>query len=81
MTKLRASDGFVLGTFPAGSPDGIAFDGSTLWMADGAGGTVTKMRASDGAVLGTFPVGEFPNGIAFYGSNLWVSNTLSALVT
>jgi DNA-binding beta-propeller fold protein YncE len=33
ITKLRASDGTVLGTFPAGpTPFGLAFDGANIWV-------------------------------------------------
>jgi hypothetical protein len=63
-------------TFPVGSkPDGIAFDGANVWVANGGGDTVTKLRASDGVSLGTFTVGPNPFGIAFDGANLWVANS------
>ena len=63
-------------TFPVGSkPDGIAFDGANVWVANGGGNTVTKLRSSDGVNLGTFTVGDSPFGIAFDGANLWVANS------
>jgi hypothetical protein len=63
-------------TFPVGiKPDGIAFDGANVWVANGGGNTVTKLRASDGVTLGTFTVGDNPFGIAFDGANLWVANS------
>src|SRR5205823_10973953 len=35
VTKLRASDGAVLGTFPVGSePRGVAFDGANIWVTN-----------------------------------------------
>ena len=35
VTKLRASDGTNLGTFPVGSgPRGVAFDGANIWVAN-----------------------------------------------
>jgi hypothetical protein len=43
-------------------PQGIAFDGSNIWVANDSDNTVTKVRASDGAVLGTFAVGVEPVG-------------------
>ncbi|MFZ1133786.1 MAG: hypothetical protein WAN69_02490 [Candidatus Korobacteraceae bacterium] len=50
VTKLRASDGANLGTFPApGDPIGIAFDGANIWVTNTSYGSVTKLRASDGA--------------------------------
>jgi len=48
VTKLRASDGAVLGTFAAGAgARGIAFDGASIWVANGldvmGGDTVSKL--------------------------------------
>ncbi len=36
VTKLRASDGTVLGTFPVAGPNpaGVAFDGANIWVAN-----------------------------------------------
>ena len=75
VTKVRASDGQVLGTFNAGSgPFGVTFDGANIWVSDGNFHTVTKLRASDGKTLGTFTVGNTPEWMAFDGQNIWVSN-------
>jgi DNA-binding beta-propeller fold protein YncE len=75
VTKLRASDGTILGTFPAGGPSLYAtFDGANIWVSHFLDSTVTKLRASDGALLGTFPVGTSPFGILFDGANIWVTN-------
>src|SRR5438105_1906987 len=36
LTKLRASDGSVLGTFALGNfPSGLAFDGANIWVGVG----------------------------------------------
>jgi len=44
VTKLRACDGALLGTFLAGTgPLGIAFDGANVWVANALDGTVSKM--------------------------------------
>ena len=76
VTKLRASDGTNLGTFPVGPwPWGIAFDGANIWVVSADHlGTVRKLRASDGANLGTISVGGVPHEIAFDGANIWVAN-------
>ena len=59
VTKLRASDGALLGTFTVGTtPYGVAFDGANIWVANSGSDNVTKLRASDGALLGTFTVGD-----------------------
>ncbi len=55
VTKLRASDGALLGTFAVGTaPRGVAFDGGSIWVANFGSNTVTKLRASDGVLQGTF---------------------------
>lgn len=66
VTKLRASDGELLGAFPvAPNPAHLAFDGVNIWVASDNGHTITKFRASDGPVLGIFPTGnDLPRGIA-----------------
>ena len=59
VTKLRANDGALLGTFTLeGRPYGVAFDGANIWVAINSSDKITKLRASDGALLGTFTVGE-----------------------
>jgi hypothetical protein len=75
VTKLRANDGSVLGTYSVGTwPNGIAFDGANIWVTNSSSNNVTKLRASDGSVLGTYSVGTNPCGIAFDGVNIWVAN-------
>jgi hypothetical protein len=77
VTKLRTSDGTVLGNFEVGGlPTGIAFDGANLWVTDNsASGRVSKVRASDGKVLGVFPVGRNPGFLAFDGEDIWVADS------
>ena len=76
VTKVRARDGVVLGSFAVGvGPQGIAFDGANIWVANQGTGNVTKLRASDGTVLGTFSVGGSAVKIAFDGTNIWVVNS------
>ncbi len=82
VTKLRASDGAVLGNFPtAGTPVALAFDGANMWVTNDSGTTVTKLRASDGSNLGNFTVGNLPWGVAFDGANVWVANQADNNVT
>ena len=63
------------------APNGVAFDGANIWVANFSSNTVSKLRASDGAPLGTFTVGTFPYGIAFDGANIWVANQFSDTVS
>ena len=44
VTKLRARDGAVLGTFAVGSgPTGVALDGANIWVANEGSNTVSKL--------------------------------------
>ena len=68
VTKLRAGDGTVLGTFSVGTqPEGLAFGGANTWVTNFGGNSVTKLASSDGTPLGTFSVGQKPAGAAFDG--------------
>jgi hypothetical protein len=82
VTKLRASDGALLGHFPVGdAPRAVVFDGANVWVANSGSNNVTKLRASDGASLGTFTAGAGPEGLAFDGVNIWVTNFATNNVT
>ena len=44
MSKLRAVDGVVQGTFNVGSiPNGVAFNGANIWVTNVGDNTVTKL--------------------------------------
>ena len=46
VTKMLASTGAVLGTYPVGVlPLGIVFDGTSMWIANNTSNTVTKIPA------------------------------------
>jgi YVTN family beta-propeller protein len=64
-----------------GSPYGVAFDGSSIWVSNAANNNVSKVRASDGTVLGTYQVGSNPRLVEFDGVNIWVANFGSNTVT
>src|SRR5260370_41566114 len=75
VTKLRVSDGAIVGTFPVSNNGlAIAFDGANVWLANFDGNGLTKLRASDGMVLSTLSVGNSIRSAAFDGANLWISN-------
>jgi len=81
VTKIRASDGAVLGTFAVGaSPQGLMFDGSNIWVANGNGNSVTRLLASDGSVVGTYPINGKPMRIAFDGTDVWITTFGSSLI-
>jgi outer membrane protein assembly factor BamB len=77
VSKLRASDGFVVANYPAGSgPVSIAFDGAFIWVGNpGIGnGIVTRLRASDGMLMGTVPNVDGGDSLVCDGANVWVAN-------
>jgi DNA-binding beta-propeller fold protein YncE len=44
VTKLRAKDGTMLGTFAVGSnPVGLAFDGANIWVANQQNSSLSKL--------------------------------------
>lgn len=87
VTKIRGSDGAILGIYSAGTwPAFLAFDGANIWVTNynhpcPGPGTVTKLRASDGTLVGSYTAGRCPLGIAFDGANVWVANSYSHTVS
>jgi hypothetical protein len=85
VTKLRGSDGALLGEFPIPSySSNAAFDGTYIWLTDRGSGfavdTITRVRL-DGTVEGVYPAGQFvPSGIIFDGENIWSVSALGHLV-
>ncbi len=62
--KFLAKDGSLVATMRVGQqPEGLAFDGTDIWVANGGDNTVTKLRLSDGASC-TYVVGTRPMGIS-----------------
>ena len=78
VTKLRASDGQLAGTYNVVPGTGMAFDGTKMWITnaplDLAINTVTAVNLSDGSVIATYPAGNHPGAICFDGANIWVGN-------
>ncbi len=82
VTRLRTSDGAVLGNFNVGkAPGGVVFDGTNIWVTNEDSNNVMKLRGSDGAVLDTFTVGTLPLQVTFDRKNIWVTNGRSESVS
>ncbi len=63
-------------TFAVGTnPQGIAFDGTNMWVANVNSNSVSVINAATGSVTNTIAVGVAPQGIAFDGTNMWVANS------
>ncbi len=58
---------------PGKNPNGLAFDGKDLWLADAKESKIYRLSADDGYVIGEYlsPVDE-PTGLAWDCVNLWV---------
>jgi YVTN family beta-propeller protein len=63
------------------NPEGVAFDGTSIWVTNLGSNTVTKITVATGAVVGTYRVGDRPQGVVFDGTNIWVANFASNTVT
>lgn len=63
-----------------GNPNGLAFDGTNLWVSLYNSDAVEKINVSTHS--GTlYSVGSHPAGVAFDGTNVWVANSGSNTVT
>ena len=83
VSKIRVSDGAVLGSFNVTGGDALemAFDGANLWVACGDfSRSVVKLRASDGQNLGNFTLPFDPFGLAFDGSHIWATQGANGTV-
>ena len=67
---ITTGNNFTVGT----NPQGLAFDGDNIWVANPGSDNVMKLRASDGSLLDTYAAGEYPHALAFDGANIWVAN-------
>src|SRR4029077_9341679 len=83
VATLRWYDsGTTFASFAVGTtPKGIAFDGTSLWVANSGSNNVTKLDPATGSVLHTTPVGTSPSALAFDGTRIWVANSGSNTVT
>ena len=82
VTKLKACDGSLVGTYHVASPWGIAFDGANIWVTNHeskyrhkAQGKRRVFRSE--SIKSTL----YPVGIAFDGATIWVANYGSKTVT
>ena len=61
-TKLRASDGTVVGAYNVGrDPAEITFDGSNIWVINYGSGNLMKIKPADGSTIGTFTLAGHAN--------------------
>ncbi|MBI3942387.1 MAG: YncE family protein [Chloroflexi bacterium] len=82
ITRRRASDGDLMGTYRVGTyPIGMVYDGARLWVANRGDNTITRIAAANPAISHTIATGLQPNGLCFDGRYVWVVNEGSNNVT
>ena len=78
LTSLVLADStIVILSFPAPapSPQGLAWDGNFLWVADDSTDTLYKIEPEDGSIISSFPTpGTKPRGLTWDGNHLWCAD-------
>jgi DNA-binding beta-propeller fold protein YncE len=81
---VHAGIATLIGTkidYPTGSgPRGVAYDGTNIWVVNGASGTVSKIDPTTGTKT-DYRTGTAPAGVGYDGSNIWVANAGSDTVS
>jgi DNA-binding beta-propeller fold protein YncE len=79
VTKINATSGVVVGTYPVGrAPDALAFDGRYIWVANSNSAQVEILDPATGKMVNGYSTGIFPTNMVYDGANIWVANGLSA---
>jgi YVTN family beta-propeller protein len=74
--------GQVAASVPVGSaPGGIAAGAGSIWVTNGADGTVTRIDPNGSHVEQTLLVGSLPAGISYGAGAVWVANALDGSVS
>ena len=74
--------GQVAASVPVGSaPAGIAAGAGSVWVTNGADGTVTRIDPHGPHVEQTLPVGGSPAGLAYGAGAVWAANALDGSVS
>jgi peptide/nickel transport system substrate-binding protein len=85
VSKIRASDGKFLDTYPAGTDPGavaVDLDEAAVWVASKSSDTVVKLNPRNGQLLRKIQVGHLgPHAIAVGLGSVWVANSPDGTVT
>jgi YVTN family beta-propeller protein len=80
--ELDLVTGRIAASVPVGSePAGITAGAGSIWVANGADGTVTRIDPHGPHVEQTLVVGSSPAGIAYGAGAIWVANALDGSVS
>jgi len=74
LLRLTIFDKVVATVLEVKTPQGIAFDGTHIWVINADSYTVSKIDVSSNEIVATISVGESPRGIAFDGTHIWVAD-------
>jgi len=68
----------LVGTYAVETaPDGIVFDGRSIWVANSGSNTVSELDYMSGQLIGSYPVGKNPASVCFDGNAIWIANKSS----
>lgn len=80
--SLDPATGQVAASVPVGSgPAGVAAGAGSIWVTNGADGTVTRIDPRDPHAEQTLAVGASPAGVAYGAGAVWVANALDGSVS
>jgi len=76
-----ATNGFSTTGITGAGSTGLAFDGTSVWVANSGSNSVSKINATTNAVTATVTVGTLSRRVAFDGADIWVSNDNSGTLS
>ncbi len=75
VSKFDARRQTLVATYSVGrNPDGVAFDGTFIWVTNSYNNNVWKINRNTGAYIDDFATGIFPLSIIYDGANMWIGN-------
>ena len=78
---IEPDSGRITARYAVGrSPSAVVGGGGSIWVANGADGTVSRIDRGRDQPVKVIPVGETPAALAFGGGSLWVADSDSRTV-
>ena len=79
LEKINPATNAVISTTPLGAgAQGLAYDGSRLWIPEADIDRVSLVNPATAGVVGTMPVGDGPVSALYAGGSIWVANGLAS---
>ena len=74
VSKFDAASMTLVASYNTGnSPDGVAFDGTNIWVTNSYGNSAVVLNRN-GKELAGYIVGIFPLSMVFDGQSMWIGN-------